>query len=347
MTQAIKPLSIALLALAALSSCSSEGSESSEQQGTNPDDLPRIETSNVEILTVEHTSSYTANVEADKTNNITSSIPNRIKQILVDVGSTVTKGQKLVVLDDVTIEQSRVRLENARREYERAVKLYEVGGGTRQSVDQLKTELDAQTRAYENQLENTILTSPVAGTVTARNYDPGDIAGQLPILVVEQINPVKIMIGISETDFASIHRGMPVTITLDAYPGETFQGEVAIVHPTIDPATRTFLTEVTIPNPSHRILPGMFARAEISLGSVEAVVVPDRAVVRQSGSAVEYVYVYNPADSTVAFTTVTLGRRLPESNSYEVVEGLPDGTTVVISGQSRLVDGAKAINLRQ
>lgn len=339
----LSPLYIAALMLA---SCSSQKEESGADAAAEAElEVPRVELSTVNVTTVDHLSTYTANVEAFKTNNISSSIPNRIKEILVDVGSNVSRGQKLVVLDDVTIEQSRVRLENAEREYERALKLFEIGGGTRQAVDQLKTELDASRRAYTNQLENTFLTSPISGTVTARNYDPGDMTGSLPILTVEQINPVKIMIGVSETDFHAVKVGMPVTVSLDAYPGETFDGKVSIIHPSIDPSTRTFLAEVTIDNPNHRILPGMFARATLALGSVEAVVVPDRAVVKQSGSAVEYVYVFNPADSTVKFTPVTVGRRIPEENAYEVIEGLGDGATVVISGQTRLADGLRALPL--
>lgn len=340
----IYPAAISILLVTA-ASCSRDKEQTSLPRAVT-EEIPAVELATVSVVTVDHDATYTANVEAYLTNNISTSIPNRIKQILVDVGDNVAKGQKLVVLDDVTVEQSRVRLDNAEREYQRALKLYEIGGGTRQAVDQLKTELDASRRAYENQLENTVLTSPIPGKVTARNYDPGDMTGTLPILTVEQINPVKIMIGVSEMDYKDIHVGMPVDVTLDAFPGETFTGRVKVVHPTIDPATRTFLTEVTVDNPSQRILPGMFARATVVLGSVEAVVVPDRAVVKQSGSAVEYVYVYNASDSTVAFNKVTVGRRIPDRNAYEVIEGLPDGATVVISGQGRLTDGARALPLK-
>lgn len=335
---------LSALSIMTIASCSGgDNNNAAEASAASELEIPRIEIATVSKFTVDHVGEYTANVEAFKTNNISTSIPNRIKQILVDVGSNVTKGQKLVVLDDVTIEQSRVRLENAEREYNRALKLFEIGGGTRQSVDQLKTELDASRRAYDNQLENTVLTSPVNGTVTARNYDPGDMTGTTPILTVEDINPVKIMIGVSETDFSAVKPGLPVKVTLDAYPGEQFDGKVTIIHPSIDASTRTFLAEVTLPNPQHRILPGMFARVEVPMGQAEAVVLPDRALQKQSGSAVEYVYLFNSNDSTVTFTKVTTGRRLPDSNAYEVIDGLADGATVVISGQSRLLDGTKAL----
>jgi len=337
---------MAVMAISLLVSCSGGKTAEKAEVTTVQPVIPSIETATVGTTVVDHVSTYTANVEAFKTNNISTSIPNRIKEILVEVGDNVAKGQKLVVLDDVTVEQSRVRLEHAEQEYNRALRLFEIGGGTRQSVDQLKTELDASRRAYANQIENTILTSPVAGTVTARNYDPGDMASTQPILTVSQINPVKIMVGVNEMDFKEVKAGMPVAVSLDAYPDEVFEGKVSIVHPTIDPTTRTFLTELVVANPDHRILPGMFARASVVLGRADAVIVPDRAVVKQSGSAVEYVYVYNQADSTVTFTPVKTGRRLPDKKAYEVLEGLENGSVIVLSGQSCLADGIKAIPLK-
>lgn len=293
---------------------------------------------NVHRQQVEQLEEYTATVEAFKTNNISSSSPNRIKQILVDVGSHVAKGQKVVVLDDVNIEQLRVRLENAEREYNRAVKLLEIGGGTQQSVDQLKTELDASRRQYRNLMENTVLVSPIAGVVTARNYDPGDMTGSLPILTIEQVHPVKVMVNVSEADFPKVHKGMKVSIKLDVYPDEEFTGTVYLIHPSVDSSTRTFTVEITIDNKDNRVLPGMFARVTFNYGTRDNVVVPDRAVVKQSGSGNKYVYVLN-ADSTVSYNRVELGRRI--DNTYELLSGVEDGSNVVVSGQTRLANGAK------
>lgn len=243
-----------------------------------------------------------------------------------------------MVLDDVNIEQLRVRLENAEREYNRAVKLLEIGGGTQQTVDQLLTELNASRRQYRNLVENTVLVSPIAGVVTARNYDPGDMTGSLPILTIEQIQPVKVIVNVSESDYPKVHNGMKAAINLDVYPDETFTGTVHLIHPSIDAATRTFTVEITIDNRDNKVLPGMFARVTLNFGSAENVVVPDRAVVKQSGSGNKYVYVLNP-DSTVSYNRVELGRRM--GNAYELVSGVEDGSNVVVTGQTRLADGAK------
>lgn len=325
-----------LIFAAIISGCSN--SQSGDTQANTEAQLPKVKIENVHRQQVEQLEEYTATVEAFKTNNISSSSPNRIKQILVDVGSHVAKGQKVVVLDDVNIEQLRVRLENAEREYNRAVKLLEIGGGTQQSVDQLKTELDASRRQYRNLMENTVLVSPVAGVVTARNYDPGDMTGSLPILTIEQVNPVKVMVNVSEADFPKVHKGMKVSIKLDVYPDEEFTGTVYLIHPSVDSSTRTFTVEITIDNKDNKVLPGMFARVTFNYGTRDNVVVPDRAVVKQSGSGNKYVYVLN-ADSTVSYNRVELGRRI--DNTYELLSGVEDGSNVVVSGQTRLANGAK------
>ncbi len=319
----------------AVTSCSSAADGENKSAA---EELPKVQIETVHRQTVDQIAEYTATVEAFKTNNISSASPNRIKQILVDVGSKVTKGQKVAVLDDVNTEQLRVRLENAERDYNRALKLLEIGGGTQQTVDQLKTELDASRRQFKNIMENTILVSPISGVVTARNYDPGDMTGAQPILTIEQVQPVKVIVNISETDFTKVRVGMNAAIKLDVYPDEEFTGTVHLIHPSIDPATRTFTVEITINNSDNKVHPGMFARVALNFGSAENVVVPDRAVVKQSGSGNKYVYVLRP-DSTVSYNRVELGRRI--GNTYELISGVEDGNNVVVAGQTRLADGAK------
>ncbi|MCX4264507.1 MAG: efflux RND transporter periplasmic adaptor subunit [Muribaculaceae bacterium] len=314
-------------------SCSREEAKTEEKE-----ELPVVTVDVVHSKAVPQSREYTANVEAENLNNIAPATPNRIKTIRVDVGDRVQAGQTLVTLDSSNSDQIRINLEQLEREYNRAVQLLEIGGGTQQAVDQLKAQLDAAKSQYANIQENTVLSSPITGVVTARNYDPGDMSGNLPVLTVGQLSPVvKVLVNISENDMADVSVGQPVSINLDAYPGETFSGKVYRVYPTVDPASRTFGVEIRIPNPGERLKPGMFARVEIGFGERENVVVPDRAVVKQTGSGNKYVYVLH--GNKVSYNRVELGRRL--DNAYELIEGVADGDTVVITGQSRLADGVE------
>lgn len=338
-----------ILAMAAtmLAACTGKDDKKGQEE-----ELPMVKVQSVYQETVTLTSEYTATVEAFKTNNIASNNGNRIKRILVDVGSTVRAGQSVVILDDVniatqqaSIDQQRIQLANQKRDLDRAKELVKIGGGTQQAVDQLQATYDAQVRAIQSSQrmlstmgENTVLTSPVSGVVTEKNYNNGDLPAGLPILVIEQQQPLKVIVNVNESDFPKVKQDMPVVVKLDTYGDEEFAGKVYLIHPSIDPASRTFQVEVTIPNTNNKIHSGMFARVNFNFGSQQSVVVPDQAVQKQTGSGVRYVYVYN-SNGTVKFTQVELGRRL--GNRYEILSGLPNGAQVVVSGQSRLNDGAK------
>lgn len=327
-------LTLSLLAAATLVSCGKKD----DKAAVVVEELPIVTVDVAHRIEVPQTKVYTATVEAENINNIAPATPNRIKKINVEVGDHVRRGQELVVLDKSSADQLRINLEQTEREYNRAVQLLEIGSGTQQSVDQLKAQLDAARSQYDNLMENTILCSPITGVVTARNYDPGDMTGTQPVVTVGQLTPVvKVMINVSENDLSKLKVGQPVDVTFDAFPDETFQGKVQRIYPTVDTATRTFQVEVRITNDGERIKPGMFARVSIDLGSKENVVVPDRAIVKQTGSGNKYVYVLN--GNKVNYERVEIGQRL--DNAYELLSGIEDGDTVVITGQTRLADGVE------
>jgi len=342
-------LAIPLLLMAVLTACSGEKSENSKQDQTENKPLVKVQT--VENRNVIQEGNYTATVEPDLINNISASSPNRIKAIYVDEGMRVSKGQKLVVLDDVNtstyemqVANAKANLENVQLNYDRAVELLKIGGGTQQNVDQMqlqltnaKNTLASAERTLRNVTENTVLVSPISGVVTARNYDPGDMTASLPILTVARVQPVKIIINISESELSKVKKGMPAIVNFDTYGDEVFHGTITMVSPTVDVNSRTFGAEVTVQNPDDRILPGMFGRVKLDLGSAEHVVVPDMAVVKQPGSGNHYIYVYK--DGKVSYNKVELGQRL--GDSYELLSGVEPGSQVVVSGQSKLTDGSE------
>ena len=329
-----KLIPIALLLLA-LTAC--QGKDDKKAAEAVKEELPLVEVTTVQAEAVKQTSEYTGTVEAFKTNNISSNSGSRIKQILVNVGSRVARGQRLVILDDVNIAQQQIALANLKRELDRAKELVKIGGGTQQTVDQLQAQYDANARAIRTMQENTVLTSPVSGVVTAKNYDAGDLPTGLPILTIEQQQPLKVIVNVNESEYPKVKRGMPVNVQFDTYGDEVFQGQVYLIHPTVDATSRTFEVEVTITNRGDKVRTGMFARVNFNFGTNQSVTVPDRAVQKQVGSGVRYVWVYQGGE--VELREVELGQRLEDR--YEVLGGLVPGTQVVIAGASRLSDGAK------
>ena len=179
---------------------------------TAGDQKMTIRTQEVHVEEVEQTYEYTAIVEANAVNNIAPLTGGRIDRIYVEVGDRVGKGKVLVQMNENSLKQSKVQLDNLKASFKRIDELYKVGGVSKSDWDAMKTQLDVAQTTYDNLLENTQLVSPISGVVTQRNYDSGDLYGGLPVVQVQQITPVKMNINISETLFKQVKVGTPVTV---------------------------------------------------------------------------------------------------------------------------------------
>lgn len=311
-------------------------SKSDEKSGAAQQAKVQVKIAKVTSEDVPQTETYTATVESDVKNNIAPNTPYRIEKIYVEVGDHVRKGQVLVQLDASNLRQLKLQLENQKIEFGRTEQLYQVGGASKAEYDNAKMQLDVFSTQLKQLMENTQLVAPISGVVTARNYDSGDMySSGNPILTIEQTNPVKVLVNISESYYKQVSVGMPVDITLDAYEGEQFYGKVTIVYPTIDETTHTFPVEVTIGNSDQKVRPGMYARATINFGDKNHVLIPDEALVKQIGAGDRYVYVYKAGK--VSYNKVELGKHI--GSKYEILSGVNPGDEVVIAGQSRLANG--------
>lgn len=325
----------ALLLTVFMGSCTGGKDKAATEQ---VEEKPIVKLADVKARPVDQIQDYTATVEAEAKNNIAPSSPVRIDRIFVEVGDRVSKGQKLVEMDAASLKQTKLQLDNQEIEFKRIDELYKVGGASKSEWDASKMQLDVKETAYKNLVENTSLLSPINGVVTARNYDNGDMySGGDPVLVVEQITPVKLLINVSETYFTKVKKGAPVDVKLDVYGDEKFTGTISLIYPTIDATTRTFPVEIKLDNRDQRVRPGMFARATLNFGTADNVVVPDLAIVKQAGSGDRYVFVYK--DGKVTYNKVELGRRM--GTEYELKSGVPDNSQVVVAGQARLVNGVE------
>jgi RND family efflux transporter MFP subunit len=315
--------------------------ESKDKKGVDViSEKPRVKLATVTARQVDQILEYTATVEAEVKNNIAPASPVRIDHIYVEVGDKVSKGQKLVQMDAASLKQLKLQLDNQEIEFRRLDELYKVGGVSKSEWDASKMSLDVKKTSYRNLLENTSLLSPISGIITARNYDNGDMYnGNTPVLVVEQIVPVKLLINISENYFSKIKKGSPVKVKFDVFEGEVFNGKISLIYPTINAATRTFPVELVLDNEEMKVRPGMFARVEVNFGSENHVVVPDLAIVKQAGSGDRYVFVYEKGK--VRYQKVELGSRM--GSEYELISGVDNNSQVVVAGHARLVNGTEVI----
>lgn len=283
---------------------------------------------------------YSSNVLPWAKNNIAPQSSNRIDTLLVEIGDYVRAGQIVARMDDVQLRQSELQINNDKLEYSRLKSLRDQGGISQSDFDSFEMACKVHKSSYENILKNTVLRSPVDGVISARNFDRGDMYSMTqPIYVVEQIVPVKMLVGLSEADYTRVKKGDKAEISIDAFPGVTFSGVITNIYPTVDSATHTFTVEVKVVNSDRKLRPGMYAKVKITFGTANRILVPDKCIVKQQGSGDRYVYVFNPADSCVAFKKVKLGRRIDDR--FVILNGVNEGDRVVSEGQLRLRDGVK------
>ena len=319
--------------------CGSNTKKAEAQPEAVVETAPTVSVVQVSKREVPQIATYTSTVQPYVKNNIVPQAGGRITKINVEIGDFVKAGQVLAEIDKAQLQQAQLSLKNQEVELARLKSLYEAGGLSKSDLDAIELQYNVTKTQVENLLENTVLRSPINGVVTARNYDVGDMCSMsAPIFTVEQIIPVKLLVGISESDYSKVKKGDSVEIKADAVPDKTFYGKINRIYPTIDPATRTFTVEVVVQNNYRTLRPGMFVRATVNFGTNNNIVIPDVAVVKQQGSGERFVYVLNQ-DGTVTYQKVVLGVRM--GTEYEVLEGLEDGATIVTGGQIRLKDGIK------
>lgn len=338
----IKTLSLAVLSAGLLASCSSSSSSKSTEE-QSADTVRLVEVAPAEMRALNLSEEFTAQLEAKVVNNITAQAGGRLKQLLVKVGDRVGAGQAVARMEATQASQAQIQLADAKTNFARMDELYKVGGVSKAQWEQAKSAVDQAKLAYGNAAENTVLRSPISGFVTAKNYDNGDMTSpQLPVVVIQQIAPVKAVIGVSEQYYSYLKKGAAATLSVDALGEETFSGIVTNIFPTLDPVTHTVSTEIEVANKDLKLRPGMYARVHLDFGTKEALTVPDKAIVRQAGSGARYVYVFSGGKAV--YRAVELGQQ--QGDLYEVVSGLNAGDQVIISAPSNLKNGL-SVKLRK
>jgi membrane fusion protein (multidrug efflux system) len=294
---------------------------------------------------IARTIDYTATIQAFEEVNMAPSTPGRVDKIYVEVGDRVQKGQKLFLMDRTQYYASKIQLTNLEKDLSRMDTLLKVGSIKEQTYDQTKAQYEVMKTNVEFMEVNTLLEAPFSGIVTGKYLEDGELysgaptaSGKAAVVTVMQINPVKVIVSISEQYYPLIKNGMKARVTADVYPSKVFDGRIFRVYPTIDAMSRTFRVEIEIPNNNEILRPGMFARVFIDMGEIEAFVVPSDAVMMQEGTNDRYIFVVN--GSTVSRRLVKLGKRFDDM--VEIAEGeLKEGDSLVIDGQARLSDGLR------
>ena len=294
----------------------------------------------------------TITFDAARVSHVGSRIQGRIRRVYADIGTYVSAGDTLVVLDSPELgaaqarwAQARVTRDVAARNFERTERLYADGIVSQRR----RLEVEAELREREAELGATlqalsalgaepdttgsglfVIRAPLDGEVVEKHATVGEVVGpETGLFVVGELNRVWLVLDLYETDLRHVRVGLRARVVADAYPDRWFDARVGLISSVVDTVSRTVKVRLEIPNPQHVLKPGMFARAGVALdASPGAVGISHAAAQSVEGRDVVFV----PAGGhRFRAHPVRLGP--PRAGGWvEVVEGLAAGDTIVVAG---------------
>lgn len=310
-----------------------------EQEADEPVDPIAISAREVTSSTFPLILERTGNIRPWEQVLISGNPGTRISNIYADIGDRVNKGELLVQMNQSQLQQARAQFQLAEKDLNRLDTLLEMGSISQQRYDQAETEYANALNNLQMLRENIRLTSPITGVVTGKYFYEGEqyspSANAPSILTVMDIEPVKVVLNISQEYYTEIEKDMPADVMVDNFPDTTFEGRVWKKYPVIDEASRTFEIEVRIENENRLLRPGMFAEVELPLTSKTGIYVPVSAIIDQPGTSNQYLFLVN--GDSVKRITVRTG--LQVNDKVLIEEGLQEGNTIVTEGMAKLQEG--------
>lgn len=274
-------------------------------------------------------------------------VPGQVIKVLVQEGQTVTNGQVIVQLDDRDYRTRLARIEAnyqlAKLDYDRNVALVKKKVTSLAKLDSIEAQLkdlEAQVSEAKLALSRTEIAAPISGRVNEIEAKLGDfVSVGDPVARILQLDPVKVTVGVPESDVAAIFDLDEAEVIIDALNKRRVKGRKVYLSRQPQTLARLYDLELRVPNPDSRILPGMFARAELVKAVFRrALAVPLYAVITQS----EERFVFVEKDGRAQRRNIQLG--ILVGWQVQVTSGLKPGERVIVVGH-RFLDNGQAVEV--
>jgi RND family efflux transporter MFP subunit len=232
------------------------------------------------------------------------------------------------------VDAAVAKYDNAKASHELAI----------QQVEQLAGQLqssETMLRLAEKKVADASIRAPFNGSVKERKVNLGEyLKVQSPVIVLVRSGPLRARLEVPEKWAAAVHTGATVDVHVDAFPNETFHGQLVRINPTVNPDSRSFEVEAMLPNPDSRLKPGFFVQASMPSEIEEKIVtIPEDALVYTLG--VYKVFVVNGERAAERRIKPGAQNDTPQGVRIQVVEGLKAGERVAAGAAvNSLYDGA-------
>jgi membrane fusion protein, heavy metal efflux system len=307
--------------------------------------------------------SATATIEPDprEVARVTPRIRARVVRLIADPGQRVKPGEPLAILSSIELGQAKTEYLKARslsdiahQHLTREQSLYQRKVASMKDALEARAAYDTAFAQYQaaretlnllipsaevarvswsaagHSLSDFALASPIAGTLVKRDLIVGQmVSGEAEVITVMNLDHVWVLANIFEHDLAGLAVGATAQVKVEAWSDHSFQGVVSYLSDTVDPATRTVQARIDVPNPDHRLKPGMFAHAEIQTagGGREVLAAPASAIYEVNGAKAVFV---QTAPRVFSLRPVVVGAAGHEE--VEILSGVHSGERVVTHG---------------
>jgi RND family efflux transporter MFP subunit len=339
-------LVVAAIPLSFLSGACRRGNGS----GTSPAEKPpvAVETAKALAGTLMEGIDVVGTLEPKNATEVKSEYPGTVTEVLVTEWVPVKRGQLLARLDaresEAAFLLARAQLENAEREYERAIGLEKAGLLTAQGLEAARTARDAahaQQLAAEARRDKGTIRAPMDGMIASRSVNVGDHAGDLPLFRIVDNRRFDLTVAVPASRLSFVKVGQELAFTSESVPGETFSGRVAFINPAADSASRTFRVIAEVANAGGKLRSDIFVRGRIVTGKREGVIqVPREALLAWDVEA-KRAELYSIAGGKASRREVTTGTAT--GDQVEIVSGLSAGEEVATRGAFNLRDGDRVL----
>lgn len=270
-------------------------------------------------------------------------IAGRVAQLHFREGQRIEAGALLVSLDGsiarAELAQAQANLNLAEKNFQRAQMLFKRGASNAQALDEANAEQQASRASLalsQARLDKTRILAPYDGVLGLRAVSPGDYLSEgQGIVNLEVPDPLKVDFRIPQKAVSQIRLKQVIEVSLDAYPGERFAGEIFAINPRLDEAGRSQAIRAHISNSEGRLNPGQFVRVSVILAErPNALLIPEEAIMPVGDKRLVNLVV----EGKVELREVKLGKRL--DGKVEVAEGLQGDETLISAGWQKVRAGA-------
>jgi RND family efflux transporter MFP subunit len=273
----------------------------------------------------------------------------RVINVWVDEGSVVRKGQVLATIKtdnlDIDVQNAEEVYQNALKDKQRYENAFRTGGVTQQQVDQAILALknaEARWQQAKVKVRDASIKASINGLVNKRMAEPGSVlAAGTKLFEIVDVSALTLDIAVDEAQVAHLKVGDEVTVKASVLPGSSFKGKIEFIAAKADQSLKFPVKIKVMNNGSSALKAGMYGNAYFSFPAQEPVLLIDRSAFIGGVNSNE---VFVAENNVAKIRKVVPGRII--GNKVEIIDGLKEGETVIVSGQVNLEEGS-AISILQ